>query len=164
MHPDCLTGTTRHQAEVLQVSLILRWDAGGSLNRDSNILRFSLATQKRHETLAGAELWILIIKEVRVILRRLGRLGVRTELQSWVAWIVLLLRRRRWREWLLHVLGLRCILVHRSLVHHLCRATDLEWLVFLRRREDLPSMEVLALVSWRVLWYHGAHPANLDSV
>lgn len=43
-------------------------------------------------------------------------------------------------------------------------AADLEGLVFLRWREDLPSVEVLTLLvggAWRD---PRAHPANLDSV
>ena len=68
----------------------------------------------------------------------------------WIVLVLLLLLLLLWQR-LLHVLGLGRILLHRSLVHHLWRATDSEWLVLLRCREDEPSMEILALVSWGVL-------------
>lgn len=63
------------------------------------------------------------------------------------------------------ILVLRRILIHRSLVHHLGGATDLEWLVFLRWGEDLPSMKVPTRLLWRALRdHHRVHPANLDCV
>lgn len=71
-------------------------------------------------------------------------------------------RRQRLR---LHILVLWRILVHGSLIHHVWGATDLEGLVFLRWREDLPSVEVLTLLVGGALRDpHRAHPANLDSV
>lgn len=146
-----------HHAEVLQVGIILLLNTGGSLNGSSNILTFPMTTQKGCKTLIWAELWFLTIKEVWFIVGGLGSSGIRVVFQSWVVGVVL-------RLLLLHVLVLR-ILVHGSLIHHVWGAADLEWLVFLRWREDLASVEVLTLLSGRALRdHHGAHPANLDSI
>lgn len=69
-----------------------------------------------------------------------------------------------WRR-LLQVLALWRILVQGGLIHQVWGVADLEWLVLLRWREDLPSVEVLTLLSGRVLGDpHRAQPANLDSI
>lgn len=149
-----LTGAMWHHVEVLQVCVILLLNTGGILNGNSNILRF-LTTQKGCKTLIWAELWFLTIKEVWFIIGGLGRSGIRTVFQSWVVGVVL---------WL-QVLALWRILVQGRLIHHVWGAADLEWLVFLRWREDLPSVEVLTLFLGRALRdHHRAHPTNLDSI
>lgn len=154
-----LTGAMWHHVEVLQVDVILLLNSGGILNGNSNILRF-LTIQKGCKTLIWAELWFLTLKEVLFIVGGLGRSGIRTVFQSRVVGVVL---RRWWRR--LQVLALWRILVQGYLLHCVWGAADWEWLVLLRWREDLPSVEVLTLFSGRALRdHHRAHPANLDSI